>query len=555
MSVVDFIRNFHDLKRLEEILLVFMEQGFGVLINKIKLNKHVPLHKRLISKKCQNPDAVRLRKSFEKLGPTFIKFGQLLSLRPDLVPYDYVLEFEKMQDKVPVFPYSQVKSIVEKELGISLSKYFKSFDTAPIASASVSQVHRAVLKNGKKVAVKVKRPDVDNLMKTDIRIMHHLANLLDSRVGDLKQYKLPKIVEEFERWTNKELDFNIEASNAKRFRSNFRNSKDIVIPAIYKSTKNMIVMDYLDGIPLHDFSKIKKKYKDTHRILSKGYSAIVKQVFEHGFYHADPHPGNILVLNSGKLGFLDFGIIGTFDEKLKLISAEIFYGILDNDIDRVAGAFMRFGVSKNIDEFEFKQQLQDLFDPLLYSKAEDVEVSLILEHAISLASRYNIHVPRDYVLFGKALVTLEGLSIKYDPGYNFIRMTKPVLRTIMLKKYSPENIKKTVKKNALAYSELLSDIPEKAGRFLDTISKGAIAVDIEDKDVGTLSKEMEKSAGNIALGFIVAALIVGSALIWQIETQPLIYSGWPVIPLAGLCVAALLGLWVVHRTIFVRLLR
>lgn len=557
MSVFEFVRNFHDIKRLEEILVVFLEEGFGFLIQKSKLSNHVPLYKKIKSKfkKTGKENPVRLRKAFERLGPTFIKLGQILSLRPDLIPYDYALEFEKMQDHVPKFSFKEVESILRVELGKPLNKVFKKIESTPVASASVSQVHKAVLKNGKTVAVKVKRPGVENLMKTDIRIMKQITTLLDRHVVELKKYKLPKIVEEFEKWTKKELDFNIEAANAKIFMKNFRKSRFIKFPQVYSSTKNVIIMEYLEGIPLHDQSRIKKYHKNIHTIISRGYGAIVKQVFEDGFYHADPHPGNLLVQKNGKLAFLDFGIVGRFSESLKRVSAGIFMGILNDDPDAVVRSFLKFGVSKSFDEFEFKQDLKELFDPLLYSCVKDVEVSLVLEHAINLASKYGIHVPRDYVLFGKTIVALEGLGLKYDPEFRFIQMTKPLLEKIVLKRYSSKNIKKHLKKNFADYSNLLEEFPGKASTFLDTISKGSIAVDIEDKDVRNFAVEMEKSAGNIALGFIVAALIVGSALIWQIDPQPFTYNNLPFIPFLGLIVAALLGLWVVHRTVFIKFKR
>jgi len=558
MSLVNIVRNFHDLKRFEDILLIFSEEGFSILIDNIKLSKYLPFHKRISSKiSKKNIDTpIHLRKAFERLGPTFIKFGQILSLRPDLIPYEYMVEFEKMQDKVPPFPYKEVEKIVQTELNAPISKIFKSFEKKPIASASLSQVHKAVLKNGKIVAVKVKRPNIDLLIKTDIRLMKNIAELLDSHVDYLKKYKLPKIVREFENWTLKELDFKIEASNAKIFYNNFKKSVDIVIPKIYDefTTKNIITMEYLDGIPLHDIDKIKKKHKNIHKIIEKGYSAVIRQVFEHGFYHADPHPGNILVLKDGRCAFLDFGIVGKFDNTLRKNSINLLVGVLDSDIDSVVRTFTKFGMGKDFDENEFKRELMQTFDPIYNQELGDIEVSLILEHAINLASKYSINVPPDYVLFGKTIVTLEGLGLKYDPKFKFAQMTKPVLEKILLKEYSPKKVIRGFKKNAGLYTEFFKNFPDRADRLMDKLSKGALDIDIEDTDIKALSVEMEKSSGNLAMGFIVAALIVGSSLIMQIENQTKFYDV-PFIPLIGFILAGLLGLWVVKRTIFVKITR
>ncbi|MBW3003363.1 AarF/ABC1/UbiB kinase family protein [Candidatus Woesearchaeota archaeon] len=555
MAVIDLIRNFHDLKRLEEILVVFAEEGFGILIDKIKLSKHVSLGKRLKSKiRSKNNAPVRLRKAFERLGPTFIKFGQILSLRPDLIPYEYVLEFEKMQDKVPEFSFNQVESMITKELG-SISKNFKSFDKKPIASASISQVHKAVLKNNNKsVAVKVKRPNVEGIMKTDIRILEHIAKLIDHHVPELRKYRLPKIVEEFSSWTARELDFKIEAANSKRFRNNLKYQKDIIIPKIYRDTKNVLVMDYIEGIPLHEIQTIKKKYGDIHALVYKGYRCILRQIFEDGFYHADPHPGNWLILKGAKIGLLDFGIVGVFNEDLKKISIDIFMGLIDNDPHKIARAFMKFGVSKRFDESEFKQDLTELFESMYYSDIREIEVSGVLENAINIARKYGIRIPRDYVLFAKTIVTLEGIALKYDPKFKFIAMSRPILKNIVMKRYSPKNVGKAFKKTAEEYADLFMEFPSRTSKFLDSISKGALAIDIEDKDVSSFGAELEHSAGNIALGLIVAALIVGASWVMEFPSQFRILNiSW--VSFTGYAIAAVIGIWVVRRTIFYRVKR
>ncbi|MBW3015438.1 AarF/ABC1/UbiB kinase family protein [Candidatus Woesearchaeota archaeon] len=555
MSVNSVIRNFRDLKRLEEILVVFLEEGFGYFIDAIKLSKHLPFHRKIQLKvyKRSNNTAVRLRRAFERLGPTFVKFGQILSLRPDLIPYDYVLEFEKMQDKVPSFSFSQVDEIIKRELGKPIRDIFNSFDKKPVASASIAQVHKAVLKNGKVVAVKVKRPGVDEIMALDIKLMKVVAKLLEENFDELKMFHIPRVVDEFEKWTLKELRLRVEAANAERFRKNCRSYPDVVVPKIYREyvTDSIIVMDFIAGVPLSDVNFVKKRYKNVKKYITNGFGVILKQIFEDGFFHADPHPGNILLLKNGKIALLDFGIVGYFDEKLRRNSLDFLLSIINNDPDRAVKVFEQFGMSHDVDMHRFREEVRDLFQPIAFTNIRDVEISLIIENAIHLASKYSIHVPVDYVLFGKTLITLEGLALKYSPDYKLVSLARPRIKQIIRKQYSLKSIKRKVKSDIEAYANLFSSVPDKTTKLLDILSRGKIGVDIEDADVKNLTLEMEKSSGNLAIGMICAAMVVGSALVLQVPDQPVAY-GLPLIPTIGFCIAAIFGIWVLIRTIFVK---
>jgi ubiquinone biosynthesis protein len=315
------------------------------------------------------------------------------------------------------------------------------------------------------------------------------------------------------------------------------------------------VTEFIDGISLHDFENVKKKHKDVELIINRGYSAILTQVFEHGFFHADPHPGNMLVLKNGDLAFLDFGIVGRFSQELKDRTISIVYGVLNSDVDLVMREFLKFGTSSKINVYDFKRELSELFDPLiLVSDLKDVELGQIISKSIDLARKYDITIPVDYILFGKTLMTIEGVGLRYDPNFNVIAITKPKLEKIFKSRYSLLSIKKNVAHDMELYGDLAKTLPEKASKILDLFGRGKIDIDIEDRDIVNLTDEMERSAGNIALGFIVAALIVGSALIMQIETQKMFYN-FPLIPMIGFIFAGLLGIWIVKRTIFISVRR
>src|SRR3989344_5879132 len=279
--MLHLIKEVRDIERFNEIVSVLVEEGFEFLIAKINLGQFVPLGKKLKSKLKKKEDVkpeVRLRKTLERLGPTFIKFGQVLSVRPDLVPISYSKELEKLQDRVEPFPFEKVKEIVEKELGKKISELFRSFEKEPIASASISQVHKAVLKTGEKVAVKVQRPDVRKIMETDTEIMFYFAKLLEKYSEKLKDYRPVRIVSEFKQWTEKELDFRLEARNAMRFYENFRGSKTIYIPKVYNgwTSERVLTLEFIEGIDAHNVKEIKKSGIDVSSMLKNGFYAALK---------------------------------------------------------------------------------------------------------------------------------------------------------------------------------------------------------------------------------------------------------------------------------------
>ncbi|MBW2992465.1 hypothetical protein KY345_04575 [Candidatus Woesearchaeota archaeon] len=548
--------NIKNINRLREILLVFFEQGFGFIIAKIGLQKFIPISKRLKFRKEQDNLPVRLRKSFEKLGPVFIKLGQFLSLRPDIIPNEYIKEFEKLQDSAPSFPYKEVKKTIEHDFG-SINIMFKSFEQKPIASASVSQVHKARLKNNKTVAVKVQRPNMKKQFQKDLSLLLFISLLLEKHIKVFKRYDIVNVVNEFKRWSTDEIDFRIEASNAKILRNNFKNSKDVLIPEIFRSSEKVLIMEYVDGIPLNNVDAVKKQKKNYIKFVDSAYNATLTMIFDHGFFHADPHPANILVLKkSDKIAFIDFGITGTFDDNLKLKSLQMFDSILNGDIESLVKSLMTIGSvdPEEIDETEFKRDLRVIVNQLRFSSLKEIEVSTVLNKALDISLKHRIIFPLDFVLFTKTVVTLEGLGLRYNPNFRLVEQSKPIIKKLLKKTISPKKIISDIKTTASNYKQLIDTLPETSFEILQKVKKGKIKIDIEDTDVRNLVIEMEKSTGNLTIGLIAAALIVGSSLISQIEHQPQ-FIGFPLIPLLGFVFAALLSVWILHRTLFLKSVR
>ncbi len=316
MNLLKLKKEIRDIERLEKIIFVLGEEGFHYLVHKIDLG-HLLKHKEALSKE-ELSEPERIRKLFEKLGPTFVKLGQLLSLRSDLVPHEYCDEFKKLQDHVAEFSYDKVEKIIEKELGKPISKLFKSFSKKPMSAASIGQVHKATLHTGEKVVVKVQRPKIRNVMEADIDIMEYFANLLEKH-DEFKSLKPTLIVDEFKEYTERELDFKYELRNINKFHDYFKKWKKIGIPRPYVdySTSKVLVLEYIDGIVLNEIEKVKEKGHNLKKLGYNGFEAIFYQIFDLGLVHGDPHPANLIVDDKGKIYFIDFGIVGFITPELQ----------------------------------------------------------------------------------------------------------------------------------------------------------------------------------------------------------------------------------------------
>ncbi len=520
------IKEVRDIKRFNQILLALFEEGFDFLLAKIRLKHYVPFTKRLKShlKKGESVKTeVRLRKTLEKLGPTFIKFGQLLSVRPDLIPKEYSKELEKLQDSVPPFSYGEVKSIIEKDFGKSIEHLFLHFENKPVASASISQVHKATLKTGEKVAVKVQRPNIKHLMETDIEIMFYFAKLLDKYAEKVRRFDPARIVSEFKEWTERELDFRLEARNAKRFYQNFKGSKKVHIPKVYDelTSERVLTLEFIDGIELHNVSEIKKRKLDFNEIIKNSFEAVMTQVFVHGLFHADPHPGNIIIMRDNSIAFIDFGIVGYFDEKLKNQCIDLLYGIVEQDEETIMDTLTGLGMEgDDIDYGQLRSDISLIIQPLQHSSIKEIKISKVLEEILDIALRHKLKIPASFVLFGKTIMTLEGIALEDDPDFKLVDTSKPFIEKIIAKRKNPLYLWKNFMHSINRYKKFAEEFPEKAERALDKIQRGTIKVDIEDTDVKRLALEIDQSSNRVAYGLLIAALLISSAILLYLPKGP-----------------------------------
>ena len=543
------------LHRAKEILTVFLEEEFGYIIKKAELHHYIPFSKRwrasLQKKEKSWKPEVHLRQAFERLGPTFVKFGQVLSLRPDIMPPEYIAEFEKMQDEVPSVPFKDIRTVIKKEFGKPVEKVFASIDKKPFASASLAQVHKAQLKTGETVAVKVQRPGIEQTIREDIEILHFIAHWMERR-KTLKEFPLAMLIDEFRRWTLRELNFSYEAMNMKIVRSNFSESHDVIIPKVFEdySTQHILTTQFITGVSINDIRTIKTR-KNTAVIIRKCYHAIIEMVLSHGIFHADPHPGNILI-HGNRIAFIDFGIVGRFDEKLRGTVLHLLIAALNNNEKQVVEALLELqGDGNFINKERLKRDLRDILDQLHIEKLKDIKISMMLSDILEVINRHRINVPLDFLLFAKTIITMEGVGLRYSPNFRLLKETAPIIENEMRNQRSPRAIIKKAKEQVETYKNLVEKAPRYILDTLQHLSEGKLDIEFMPQEFSDFRVELEHSSGNIAIGLMIAAITVSSALIMQVAEESLIL-GIPAISFFGFSLAAVLGMWLMKRTLFVK---
>ncbi|SFV77628.1 Ubiquinone biosynthesis monooxygenase UbiB [hydrothermal vent metagenome] len=412
----------------------------------------------------------RIRLALEELGPIYIKFGQTLSTRPDLLPADISLELKKLQDSCPAFDTHSARTIIEKELGANIDQLFKTFDDAPLASASIAQVHTAITLKGNDVVVKVVRPDIDALIAGDIKLMHSLAKLINNHPM-AKKIRPIEIVEEFESIINDELDMRIEAGHCDKLRENFKESDLLYVPKVFHQLSGIRVLttERIYGTPIGEIETLKAKNIDMKRLAEEGVIIFFTQVFKHNFFHADMHPGNIFVSDEGQYIGVDFGIMGTLSDEDKDFLADIFLAFFNQDYQKVARVYIDSGwVGANTDEKAFEAAVKKICDPMFDRPLGEISFGQVLLDLIQEAKNFDITVQPQLLLLDKTLLNIEGLGRQLYPQLDLWSTAKPFLEDLMKERYSMKNTFEKLKKEA---PELLKEIPELPSLFINALKQ------------------------------------------------------------------------------------
>ena len=539
-------RRYRNLRRYRQIGEILLRHGFGYLIQQADLIHILPPFRRIQSYKAQDSSlslATRIRLVFEELGPTFIKFGQILSTRPDLIPPDIIKELEKLQSDVQPVEFLKIQKQIEGELKCSLDQVFDYFEPQPLAAASIGQVHRGRLRDGTEVVVKVQRPNVRQVITADLEILYSLARSVNERLAK-NNIDVIGMVSEFSRVLQKELDYTKEARNIERFRYNFRNVENVKVPEVYWSftTEKILTMEFLDGHKLSEIATLKQSKMDIAKIGNIAAHAFMKQVFEDGFFHADPHPGNLLVLKDGRLGIIDFGMMGRIDEKTMQTLARLLVAVVKKKSEDIIEILMELEAFIAKPSRELVLDLEEVMDYHYGKTLKELDFSQIIEDLLELVRKHPLRMPNEFLLLSKALITLEGTGSALVPDFNVVEVAEPYAKNWMKEYYSPTSVIERGIRSSTEWLETLSKLPSNLDSVLRTMDEGELRIRFQHEGLENFINRLDIISNRIAFGLITGALIVGSSLLFSIDSGPR-FLQVPLIGLSGFFIAGIMGLW------------
>jgi ubiquinone biosynthesis protein len=543
-------RAYRHLNRYRHILTVLFKYGFGDLVDILKIEQYLEIGLQMISRKRREQveklsRAERVRMVMEELGPTFIKLGQILSTRPDLIPVEFIQELSKLQDNVPSFPYPEARQIIESEIGRPLEDIFQHFENTPLAAASIGQVHRAQLKDGEEVVVKVQRPGIRKTIEVDLEIMLHLASLMERHLEELQVHRPVRIVQEFARTLEKEIDYTIETSHIERFARQSMDDPTVYVPKVFRdtTTERILTMEYIDGIKASEIDRIEREGLDRKIITERGADLILRQIFDHGFFHADPHPGNIFVLPDNVICYIDFGMMGSIDRQTREAFADFVYTVIHHDESMATQTLLKLTeYDEKPDVRVLERDLTEFIGQHLYVPLKDLQMEKLLQQILKMISRHRLQIPQNLFLMMKALATVEGIGLLLDPDFEMIKQTIPFIQRVKMARYHPKRMANDIIRSGVEFVKLMQEIPGETREILEQMKQGKIKMEFEHKGLEPMLSTYDQISNRIAFAIVIAALIIGSALIVLSKTPPFLF-GISFIGIIGFLAAALMGLW------------
>jgi len=542
-------RHFNNLNRNQEILRVFVKYGFNDIVSKISIVKRMRINKSPISTQSQNINALstseRLRMAFEELGATFIKLGQLLSLRSDFIPEEFVTELSKLQDSVQKDEIERIKSVLTKEYGKSINDVFLEFDETPIAAASIAQVHKAKLNNGETVAVKILHPGVAEKIESDLEILKNLSRLIETYIPESKPYQPVEIIKEFEKTIKKELNLVHEGHNIDAFRNYLQDDPTIKIPIVYweYTSESILVTEFINGTKISELLNNEVSDIDPKQVIVNSANSLMKQIFEIGIFHADPHPGNIFVLPGNIIAPIDFGNVGRIDDEMRNAFIEIIMGIVDQDPHRITRALINIGFVDDYTNLRgLKIDLMEFINHYYKVPLNRINLSKLIDEFIELLRTHQIKLPADLSVLIRTLVISDAVARELYPQFNFAEILIPFARKAYLNKLNPFTRFRSLIKTAEESFDLLKKLPQDFQSILYKLRNDKFAVTFKHQGLEEFGRRIDSSSNRLSFAIIIAALIIGSSIIMYLSKGNLLWD-YPVIGIGGFVVASVLGIW------------
>ncbi|QOY21530.1 2-polyprenylphenol 6-hydroxylase [Xanthomonas citri] len=540
-----------DLGRLQEIASVLIRYGFGDVVRRLGLADVLERAGRLLH--WQNAEgrlrmsaAMRVRRALEELGPTFVKLGQVLATRVDLLPPEWIEELSELQNAVPALPFDQIRPQLVAALGMEPESVFARLDEQPLAAASLAQTHRAWLVDGTPVVLKIRRPDIGDTIDADLRLLARLAEIVETRAPDLKRYRPSEVVQQFTVSLRRELDFAAEGRNAERIAANFAHDAQVVVPAVYWewTCESLNVQEFIDGIPGRDLLAVDAAGLDRSALARAGAGIVLKMVLQDGCFHADPHPGNIFYLRDGRIAVIDFGMVGRVSEQRRFQVAQLLHGMVSYDAEAVIDVLLEWaGTSLEIDEARLQQDIGAFVDEYRGVPLKELRIGAMLGDVTSILRDHGLTLPSDLALMIKAFLTLEGMGRQLDPDFDMATEARPYLERVVLQRYAPRAIVRRGRRTVTGAIDLIGDLPRDLKRLLQAARRGKLQLQIETRALREFGEQVDRAANRLTMGIVTAALVIGSSIVMNSVGGSA--SRWLLaLGVGGFLGAALCGIWI-----------
>lgn len=542
-----------DLKRVHDIASVLIRYGFGDVVRRVGMAHALEragkaLHWRAPEELAHLEPSARVRRTLEDLGPTFIKLGQILATRVDLFPPDWIAEFSKLQDAAPAVPFSELRIQLMEDLGEAPEAVFAELDTEPLAAASLAQVHRARLSDGSDVVLKIRRPGIRPVIEADLRLLERLAEIIEAEATDLRRYRPRDIVRQFTLSLRRELDFAAECRNAERIAAQFAEHPEITIPRVHWQWcgERLNVQDYVDGISGRDLAAADAAGLDRKLLARRGAEAVLKMLLEDGFFHADPHPGNVFYLSGNRIAFIDFGMIGRLTEERRSQVARLLHGLVSRDSPLVADVLLDWSDDEQRDPdsdlINLRAEIDTFVDLYHGVPLQRLDIGAMLSDLLTILREHGLSLPADLALMIKAFITLEGMGRQLDPDFDIAAEASPFLRQVLLAHAAPAAFARRGWHALADAVDLVAGLPRDLRQFLRAARRGKLQVQVEVLPLQRFGGQIDRAASRLSLAIVIAALIVGSAIVMTVDKAPAL-PGLPSFGLLGFVAALIGGLW------------